>query len=100
MGAWKAEMTDEPLFPAALYVMAANHPQHQRKDTLAVDFNFTDKQRLQFRRRLFTSIARAHARHDSRAPNRARIRTRLDTSSATRIIRPRAQVAELADALL
>jgi hypothetical protein len=32
------------------WFLAANHPQHQRKDTLAVDFNLTDKQRLQFRR--------------------------------------------------
>ena len=30
--------------------LALNHPQHQRKDTLAVDMNLTDKQRLQFRR--------------------------------------------------
>jgi hypothetical protein len=29
---------------------ALNHPQHQRKDTLAVDMNLSDKQRLQFRR--------------------------------------------------
>ena len=32
------------------WYLALNHPQHQRKDTLAVDFNLTDKQRLQFRR--------------------------------------------------
>ena len=30
--------------------MTALHPQNQRKDTLAVDMNLTDKQRLQFRR--------------------------------------------------
>jgi hypothetical protein len=30
--------------------MALNHPQHQRKDTLAVDMNLTDRQRIQFRR--------------------------------------------------
>jgi hypothetical protein len=30
--------------------LALNHPQHQRKDTLAVDFNLTDRQRVQFRR--------------------------------------------------
>jgi len=30
--------------------LALNHPQHQRKDTLSVDMNLTDKQRLQFRR--------------------------------------------------
>jgi len=32
------------------FYAAANHPQNQRKDTLAVDMNLTDKQRLQFRR--------------------------------------------------
>ena len=32
------------------YYITALHPQDQRKDTLAVDFNFTEKQRLQFRR--------------------------------------------------
>ncbi len=31
----------------------AVHPQNQRKDTLAVDMNLTDKQRLQFRRNNF-----------------------------------------------
>jgi hypothetical protein len=32
------------------YYVTAGHPQNQRKDTLAVDMNLTDKQRLQFRR--------------------------------------------------
>jgi len=32
------------------YYVSALHPQNQRKDTLAVDMNLTDKQRLQFRR--------------------------------------------------
>ena len=32
------------------FYVTAKHPQNQRKDTLAVDINFTDKQRLQFRR--------------------------------------------------
>jgi hypothetical protein len=32
------------------FYAAAIHPQNQRKDTLAVDMNLTDKQRLQFRR--------------------------------------------------
>ena len=32
------------------FYAAATHPQNQRKDTLAVDMNLTDKQRLQFRR--------------------------------------------------
>ena len=30
--------------------LALNHPQHQRKDTLSVDMNPTDTQRIQFRR--------------------------------------------------
>jgi hypothetical protein len=32
------------------YYITALHPQNQRKDTLSVDMNLTDKQRLQFRR--------------------------------------------------
>ncbi len=32
------------------FYAAANHPQNQRKDTLAADMNITDNQRLQFRR--------------------------------------------------
>jgi hypothetical protein len=32
------------------YYVTAKHPQNQRKDTLAVDMNLTDKQRMQFRR--------------------------------------------------
>jgi hypothetical protein len=32
------------------WYLTALHPQNQRKDTLAVDINVTDKQRLQFRR--------------------------------------------------
>ena len=31
------------------WYLALNHPQHQRKDTLAVDANLTEKQRLAFR---------------------------------------------------
>ena len=33
---------------------SAKHPQNQRKDTIAVDINLTDKQRLRFRRVYFT----------------------------------------------
>jgi hypothetical protein len=36
------------------YYVTAKHPQNQRKDTLAVDMNLTDKQRLQFRRNNYT----------------------------------------------
>ena len=34
--------------------LAAKHPQYQRKDTLAVDINLTDKQRLRLRRVYFS----------------------------------------------
>ena len=34
--------------------LAAKHPQYQRKDTLAVDINLTDKQRVRFRRVYFS----------------------------------------------
>jgi predicted heme/steroid binding protein len=36
------------------WFFSAKHPQYQRKDTLAVDVNLTDKQRLRFRRVYFT----------------------------------------------
>ncbi|MGB7846073.1 MAG: carboxypeptidase-like regulatory domain-containing protein [Candidatus Acidiferrum sp.] len=36
------------------WAMSAQHPQNQRKDTLAVDVNLTSKQRLRFRRVYFT----------------------------------------------
>jgi Carboxypeptidase regulatory-like domain len=43
-----------PLGGNGNFYTAANHPQNQRKDTLAVDLNVTDKQRLQFRRNNYT----------------------------------------------
>jgi predicted heme/steroid binding protein len=36
------------------WFFSAQHPQYQRKDTLAIDLNLTDKQRLRFRRVYFT----------------------------------------------
>ncbi len=36
------------------FYTTALHPQNQRKDTLAVDMNLTERQRLQFRRNNFT----------------------------------------------
>ena len=36
------------------WFFSAKHPQNQRKDTIAIDINLTDKQRLQFRRVYFT----------------------------------------------
>src|SRR5882724_1488893 len=39
-----------PIAPNNNWYMTAPHPQHQRKDTLAIDINITSKQRLQARR--------------------------------------------------
>jgi hypothetical protein len=50
LNSWPFPNQAVPLNGNQNWYAAANHPQHQRKDTLAVDFNFTDKQRLQFRR--------------------------------------------------
>jgi predicted heme/steroid binding protein len=36
------------------WFFSAKHPQYQRKDTVAIDLNLTDKQRLRFRRVYFT----------------------------------------------
>src|SRR6266446_4677074 len=36
------------------WFFSAQHPQYQRKDTLAIDLNLTDKQRIRFRRVYFT----------------------------------------------
>jgi hypothetical protein len=36
------------------YYITAGHPQDQRKDTLSVDLNLTEKQRVQFRRNNYT----------------------------------------------
>jgi predicted heme/steroid binding protein len=38
----------------ANWFFSAQHPQNQRKDTLAIDINLTEKQRLRFRRVYFT----------------------------------------------
>ncbi len=50
LNVWPFPNQAVPLNGNQNWYMAANHPQHQRKDTLAADFNLTDKQRLQFRR--------------------------------------------------
>ena len=46
----KANFASNPLGGNGDFYVAAIHPQNQRKDTLAVDMNLTDRQRLQFRR--------------------------------------------------
>jgi hypothetical protein len=45
-----ANFANNPLGGNGNFYTAAIHPQNQRKDTLAVDLNLTDKQRLQLRR--------------------------------------------------
>ncbi|MCU1232150.1 MAG: hypothetical protein JWP63_117 [Candidatus Solibacter sp.] len=41
---------DNPINSNQLFLVTAMHPTDTRKDTLAVDINITDRQRLQFRR--------------------------------------------------
>jgi hypothetical protein len=48
--AWPFPNQAIPLNGNQNWYLSAKHPQNQRKDTLAADFNLTDKQRLQFRR--------------------------------------------------
>ncbi len=48
--AYPAPNLSTPINGNQNWYLAALHPQNQRKDTLAVDMNLTDKQRLQFRR--------------------------------------------------
>jgi predicted heme/steroid binding protein len=52
--AWPVPNQAVPLNGNQNWYLALPHPQHQRKDTLAVDFNLTDRQRLQFRRNNYT----------------------------------------------
>lgn len=46
----RANFPNNPLNGNNNFYAAATHPQNQRKDTLAVDMNLSDKHRLQFRR--------------------------------------------------
>src|ERR1051326_7087127 len=48
--AWPEPNLATPINGSQTWYFAAGHPQNQRKDTLAVDLNPTDRQRLQFRR--------------------------------------------------
>jgi predicted heme/steroid binding protein len=50
MNAWPKPNLAVPINTSNTWYTAIKHPQNQRKDTLAVDFNLTEKQRLQFRR--------------------------------------------------
>jgi hypothetical protein len=48
--AYPAPNLDVPINSNQLFLVTAMHPTDTRKDTLAVDINLTDNQRLQFRR--------------------------------------------------
>ncbi len=48
--AWPAPNLSAPINGNQYWYFTAMHPQNQRKDTLSVDMNLTEKQRLQFRR--------------------------------------------------
>jgi hypothetical protein len=48
--AWPTPNLAVPINGNQNWSLALGHPQNQRKDTLAVDFNLTNSQRLQFRR--------------------------------------------------
>jgi predicted heme/steroid binding protein len=48
--AWPAPNLATPVGGSQYWYFTAMHPQNQRKDTLSVDMNLTEKHRLQFRR--------------------------------------------------
>ncbi len=52
--AWPVPNEAIPINGNQNWYFSAKHPQNQRKDTLAADFNLTDRQRLQFRRMNYT----------------------------------------------
>jgi hypothetical protein len=51
--AYPAPNLSSPINGNQTWSFAAGHPQNQRKDTLSVDMNLSDSQRLQFRRNNF-----------------------------------------------
>ena len=53
LNVWPFPNQATPLNGNQNWYLSANHPQHQRKDTLAADFNLTDNQRLAFRRMFY-----------------------------------------------
>ncbi len=50
LNAWPQPNLTTPINGNQLWYLGLTHPQNQRKDTLSVDFNITDTQRVQFRR--------------------------------------------------
>ncbi|HLY60698.1 MAG TPA: carboxypeptidase regulatory-like domain-containing protein [Terriglobia bacterium] len=53
LNAWPAPNLATPVNGNQNWFEFASHPQDQRKDTIAIDVNLTDKQRLRFRRVYF-----------------------------------------------
>ncbi len=51
---WPAPNLTTPINGNQNWFFSASHPQNQRKDTIAVDVNVTEKQRIRFRRVYFT----------------------------------------------
>ena len=51
---WPAPNLTTPINGNQNWFLSAPHPQRQRKDTIAVDVNLTEKQRIRFRRVYFT----------------------------------------------
>src|SRR6266850_641344 len=54
LNAYPAPNLTSPINGNQNVYLTALHPQNQRKDTLAIDINLTNKQRLQFRRNNYT----------------------------------------------
>src|SRR5882724_265633 len=54
LNAYPAPNLTTPINGNQNWYLTALHPQNQRKDTLAIDINLTNKQRLQFRRNNYT----------------------------------------------
>lgn len=52
--AWPSPDLATPINGSQYWYASALHPQNQRKDTISIDYNVTDKHRLQFRRMYFT----------------------------------------------
>ena len=51
--AWPAPNLATPINGSQYWYATATHPQNQRKDTISIDYNINEKQRLQFRRMSF-----------------------------------------------
>ncbi len=54
LNAWPSPNLATPINGNQNWYLTAMHPQNQRKDTLSIDINPTDSQRIQFRRMYYT----------------------------------------------